>query len=72
MSAYVVHAILPPIVPGQTNEVSVECDDMDEVCRRIKELDATGSKHSDKKMWMAISVFHIEDWPKVVEGARPV
>jgi hypothetical protein len=64
MNAYVVHAILPPIIPGQTNEVSVECADMEEVCRRIKELDSAGNL----PMWQAISVFRIEDWPKVVEG----
>lgn len=68
MSAYVVHAILPPIVPGLTNEISVECNDMDEVCRRIKELDSAGNL----PMWQAISVFRIEDWPKVVQGARSV
>lgn len=67
MSAYVVHAILPPHTSGQTNEGSIECDTIDEVCERIKELDA----HVDGN-WRAISVFHIEDWPKVVEGARPV
>lgn len=65
MSAYVVHGMLPPHTPGQTNEGSIECDTIDEVCEQIKQLNAfTEGK------WLAISVFHIEDWPKVVDGAR--
>jgi hypothetical protein len=66
MSQFVVHAILPPIIPGQTNEVSVECESIDDVCRRIRELNLTNSE------WRAVSIFKIEDWPLVMEGAKPV
>jgi hypothetical protein len=65
MSQFVVHGLLPVIIPGQTNEVSVECESIDDVCQRIRELN-TG--HGE---WRAISIFKIEDWPLVMEGAKP-
>lgn len=64
-SQFVVHALLKPIVQGQTNEVSVECESIDDVCRRIRELNMTNSE------WQAVTILHIEDWPKLVEGAEP-
>lgn len=60
---FAVHGLMTSKVHGRSEEISAECEDMDEVLTRIKEL-------TDMRQdWQVITVLHIEDFPAIMEGA---
>ena len=50
---------------GRTDEAHVECDDLEQVFRAIRQLVAARGRD-----WHALSVVHIEDYAKMLAEAR--
>lgn len=63
MSAYVVHALLGVDEHGNTQEISGEADDWDGAMDRAKWVADTNPS------FMAITIMHVEEHPRFVEGA---
>lgn len=64
MSQFAVVALLPEVIPGKMDFGSKECEDIDGVCKAIKEL------HEHGTPWRMITVCHIEDLPLLMEPPK--
>lgn len=63
MTAYAVIALLG-VQDGRTDEAHAECDDLEEAVTAVRRLVAKRGRN-----WKAITIVHIEDYPKMLEGA---
>lgn len=66
MTEFVVHVLLGVDAEGKSEEVSAEAVDLDDVVERIRYI------AGEYPGFRAISVFHVEDWPKMLEGSEHV
>lgn len=57
--------VLISMEDGVSHEASIECADSDAVCEKLKEL-----MHGDVQ-WKAVTLVHIEDFPRMMMGAVP-
>lgn len=60
---FAILALLGVESTGSTDETSIECADVDQVCERVRELIAA------RPSFQAITVLHIEDLPAALAGA---